>query len=213
MDVARIAGVLVPPRCPLCRRAAEPSALLCGECMRELNRSRVLRADPPEGVDRIASCADHDGVPRALLAAYKFRRLTGLAGLIAGFMADAAGQLPDSALLVPVPPARLRNWIRGFDPVALLAEGVVGLTGVDRPARPVLQRRGSRRQRGRSRSGRLADPPDIRAREDAGRMIGGRQVLLLDDVMTTGATLAVAAAALRLSGATGVSALTFTRRL
>ena len=108
MDVSRIAAVLVPPRCPLCRRTAEPSALLCGECMRELNRCRVLRADPPEGVDRIASCADHDGVPRELLAACKFRHLTGLTDLIAGFMADAAGPLPGPALLVPVPPAPVR---------------------------------------------------------------------------------------------------------
>ena len=48
---------------------------------------------------------------------------------------------------------------------------------------------------------------------DAGQAIGGHQILLIDDVMTTGATLSTAAGALRQSGAESVNALTFTRRL
>lgn len=181
--------------------------------MRELNHCRVLRDDPPEGVDRIVSCAGHDGVPRALLAAYKFRHLTGLSGLISGFMADAAGPVAGTTLMVPVPPAMLRNRIRGFDPVRCLAGEVADLTGVGLPPEPVLARRGSRRQRGRGRAGRLADPPAIRPLEGPARILDGREVLLLDDVMTTGATLASAAAALRLAGACTITALTFTRRL
>jgi predicted amidophosphoribosyltransferase len=193
---------------------ADPGMAVCGDCVRDLNQSPVLRGEPPEGVDRIASCADHDGVARELLAAFKFRHLTGLAPLIAGFMADAAGlSTGDGPILVPVPPARLRTWLRGFDPVALLAVEVARLTGITLPAEPLLIRRGSRRQRGRGRAGRLAAPPTISPLEDAGRLIGGREVLLVDDVMTTGATLATAAGALRKSGAIGVTALTFTRRL
>ena len=181
--------------------------------MREINRSPVLRGDPPEGADRITSCADHDGAPRQLLAAFKFRRLTGLAPLIAGFMGDALGAPGGGSLAVPVPPARLRTWMRGFDPVYLLATEVAAVTGLELPGEQVLVRCGSGRQRGRGRAGRLADPPDIRALEDAGRTLGGRSVLLIDDVMTTGATLAVAAGVLRQAGAGRISALTFTRRL
>lgn len=213
MDFGRIARFLVPSRCPLCGRPCEPAALVCGECMRELNRSRGIWADPPESVDRISSWADHDGAPRELLAAFKFRHLTALAGLIGGYMADAAGSVAAPVLLVPVPPSRLRTWRRGFDPVDLLAGEVAGLTGLARSPEPVLSRRGSGRQRGRGRAGRLSDPPDIRPRGEPGRLIGGREVLLLDDVMTTGATLTAAALVLRQSGASGVSALTFTRRL
>lgn len=209
----RVAKLFVPSRCPLCRKAADPRTLVCGECMRELNSSRVLRAEPPESIDRIASCADHDGIARDLLAAFKFRHLTGLAGLIAGFMADAAGPVDGTWLVVPVPPARLRTWLRGFDPVEELAGLVSGLTGLERPPSPVLARRGSGRQRGRGRAGRLADPPDIRPTADAGRLIGGRKILLIDDVMTTGSTLSTSAGALRQAGAGSVYALTFTRRL
>jgi predicted amidophosphoribosyltransferase len=182
--------------------------------MRELNRSVVLRGDPPEGIDRIVSCADHDGVARELLGAFKFRRLTGLAPLIAGFMADAVGASSKSGLvMVPVPPARIRTWLRGFDPVGLLADDVAALSEIPLPTDPMLARHGYGRQRGRGRAGRLGDPPDIRPVEGAGRLTGGREVLLVDDVMTTGATLSTAAGAIRQAGAASVSALTFTRRL
>ena len=188
--------------------------LLCARCTREMNAARPIRTDPPEGVDTMASCADHDGVARALLAAFKFRHLTGLAALIAGFMADTLGPWRGAGpLVVPVPPASLRTWWRGFDPVAMLASRVADLAGLEEPESPVLRRRGSRRQRGRGRRGRLTDPPDIRPTEDAPRVLGGRAVLLVDDVMTTGATLSAGAASLRRAGSREVHALTFTRRL
>lgn len=174
----------------------------------------MIRADPPAGVAEIASCADHDGVARALLAAFKFRHLTGLADLIAGFMADAVAPLRGAdQLVVPVPPARIRTWRRGFDPVALLAARVSAETGLELAEPPALRRFGSGRQRGRGRGGRLADPPDIRPVAGADGLLAGRPVLLVDDVMTTGATLSSAAGSLLRSGASRVHALTFTRRL
>jgi len=213
MDLSRIPGLLVPALCPLCRQRLDPSALICGDCMRELNLSRVIRDDPPEGIDRIASCAAHEGAARELLAAFKFRHLTGLAGLIAGFMADAITTPESGALVLGVPPARLRTWLRGFDPVGLLTGQVAGLSGIEPLAQTILARHGSGRQRGRGRAGRIADPPDIRAVAAAGKFIGGREVLLIDDVMTTGATLAAVAGVLRAAGVSSVFALTFTRRL
>jgi predicted amidophosphoribosyltransferase len=191
----------------------DPRSLICSDCVRSVNGCRPIRGDAPEGVDRIVSCADHDGVPRALLAAFKFRRLTGLADLIAGFIADAAGPGSENALLVPIPPARLRTWMRGFDPVAMLAELVSVKAGFRMPDEAVLVRHGSGRQRGRGRAGRLSDPPDLRPTGEAEESVRGREVTLIDDVMTTGATLATAAAALRNCGAMRISALTFTRRL
>lgn len=213
MNAGRLARLAVPSSCPLCRSSLEPDALICGGCIRELNQSQVLRGDPPEGVDRISSCADHDGTARELLAAFKFRRMTGLSGLMAGFMLDALDEAGPRALVIGVPPARFRTWIRGFDPVALLASGIADRSEVSLPGKPLLRRHGSGRQRGQDRAGRLARPPDIRPVKDSGRLVGGREVILVDDVMTTGATLSASAAALRLAGAGTVTALTFTRRL
>ena len=213
MDLGRIARFLVPQICPVCGRLTEPSAPVCGDCMRALNACRVIRDEPPEGVDTIASCADHDGIARDLLAAFKFRRMTGLGTLIAGFMADAAGPITPRTMVVPVPPARLRTWIRGFDPVVLLTAGIAEVLPVGIPPEPVIRRIGSGRQKGRGRSERIADPPEIRPVGEAGIVLGGRPVLLIDDVMTTGATLAAVAGTLRLGGASEIHALTFTRRL
>lgn len=213
MDPGQLIAFLVPARCPLCREPADPGALVCGDCMRALNRSLVLRLDPPEDVDRIASCADHDSVARSLLHAFKFRQMTGLAPLIAGFMADATGPAEERMILVPVPPSRLRTWLRGFDPVGLLALEISRQTGISLPASPVLCRVGRSRQLGRDRAGRLAAPPAIRPTAGATGWLGGREVILVDDVMTTGTTLTAAAGALRLAGAERIAALTFTRRL
>lgn len=181
--------------------------------MRELNLARSLHRDPPDGLDRIVSCAEHDGAARQLLISYKFRQHTELKELIGGYMADAAGSIGRSTLIVPIPPARLRTRVRGFDPVALLAEEVSSATGLRLPRSPVLFRKGSGRQRGRDRARRISDPPDLRMSKEADSESLGGEFLLIDDVMTTGATLSAAAQVLRKSGATSVSALTFTRRL
>ncbi len=205
-----LARLLVPPLCVACRQACPPSRDICGRCTRELNAAPVLRDDPPAGVAGAVSCAPHEGTARRLLAAYKFRGMTGLAGMISGFMADLAAPAPAGLVVVPVPPSRLRRRLRGFDPVEPLARRIAGeLPGAELRT-DLLTRRGAGRQRGRSRAGRLASPPRIRA--VVGRVPPGRPVLLVDDVMTTGATLSAAAAALSEAGAGPVRAITFTRR-
>src|SRR5690606_13215969 len=108
--------------------------------------------------------------------------------------------------VVPVPaaPARLRR--RGFDPAGELAGALAERVGA--PLRPCLARRGRGRQVGRRRAERIGHPPRIAAVAEA-----PRSVLLVDDVLTTGATLTACARALRAAGAARVVALTFARRL
>jgi predicted amidophosphoribosyltransferase len=109
-------------------------------------------------------------------------------------------------VLVPVPlhPARLRR--RGFNQAALLAEAIAGRTGLTMSA--CLRRRGSRTpQVGRDRRARLAGPAGS---IEADAPAPGR-ALIVDDVATTGATLAACAAALRAAGAADVAAIVFAR--
>jgi predicted amidophosphoribosyltransferase len=165
-----------------------------------------VSARGPQGVDRVWSSASHDGVARALVTGLKFRRLLPAADV----MADRIHWLAPGDLLsgeivsVPAAPPRMRR--RGFDPAGELAAALATRLEV----RPVacLVRRGSGHQVGRRRAERIGHPPRIEAVAEA-----PRSVLLVDDVLTTGATLTACAAALRGAGAKRVVAVTFTRRL
>jgi predicted amidophosphoribosyltransferase len=145
-------------------------------------------------------------VARSLVGALKFRHLLPVAEL----MADRVHWLAPGHLLggtvVPVPAAPPRLRRRGFDPAGELAAALAAR--LDAELAPCLARRGSGHQVGRGRADRIARPPRIEAIGEA-----PRSVLLVDDVLTTGATLTACAMTLRGAGAKRVFALTFTRRL
>jgi len=105
---------------------------------------------------------------------------------------------------VPASPSRRRQ--RGFDPAGEIARLLAQRTGASLVT--CLRRGRGPRQVGRTRSQRMARPPEIRA---AGPAPQG--VLLLDDVITTGATLSACAGALRRAGCTRVAAASFVREL
>ena len=201
-----VAAGLVPPLCAACGHTCRPEATLCTRCSRRLAAGDPLEGAGAPGLDRAWSSASHEGVARELVMALKFRRLLPVADL----MADRIQWLAPGALLsgtiVPVPTAPLRSAIRGFDPAAEIAAALARRAGL--PLSSCLTRRGGGRQVGKRRAQRIGHPPLIRA---DGRV--PRSVLLVDDVMTTGATLSACARALRQAGSVRVAAITFTRRL
>jgi predicted amidophosphoribosyltransferase len=201
-----VAAGLVPPVCAACGRACRPEAALCTRCSRRLAGAAPLEGPGAPGLDRAWSSAAHEGVARELVAALKFRRLLPVAEL----MADRIQWLAPGTLLggtvVPVPTARLRSIARGFDPALEIAQALAARTSL--PTSSCLARRGGGRQVGRRRAERVGHPPMIQARGRA-----PRSVLLVDDVLTTGATLSSCAQALRSAGSVRIVAVTFTRRL
>ena len=207
MDLARAAlAAIAPPLCAACRRPCRVEAVVCDRCARRLDRNPPLTGKGAPGLDRAWSSASHEGVARQLVAALKFRCLLPVAALMATRSEVLAPSHLLSGTIVPVPasPGRLRA--RGFDPTGELAAALAARLGA--PALPCLARRGGRRQVGRRRGERLGSPPLVRA---AGEV--PRSVLLVDDVLTTGATLSACAQALRAAGAARVVAVTFARRL
>jgi predicted amidophosphoribosyltransferase len=201
-----ILSALVPPTCAACGRGCRREAALCNRCARRLAETEPLVGAGPPGLERVWSSAPHEGVARDLVAALKFRRLLPVARPMAEHIAWLAPASALSGTLVPVPTAPLRALGRGFDPAAELAEVLAGLTGL--PCSACLARSGGGRQVGRRRAERIGQPPHVRLRGQA-----PRSTLLLDDVLTTGATLSACARALREGGAIRVAAITFTRRL
>ncbi len=207
MKATRLARLLVPPACAACRSPCESGRSVCVSCLRDLDLSGPIHEPELPGVDAICSVAAHSGVGRTILAAYKFNGLFGLAPFIASRMSEVAPVCGESGCVIPVPAAGLRRRLRGFDTAEDLAGRLSRWTGW--PLRTgSLVRIGNGRQRGRGRSTRLADPPMIESRKKHDGV-----VLLVDDVVTTGATLSTCARTLRASGARRVLAVTFTRRI
>ena len=204
----RVLSLVAPPLCWSCGGASVPRDPLCGGCRRSLRR---LGPEPVylAGLQVWAPLA-YEGPARALVRGLKYRSASALAGPMAAQMAANAppGLLRAPATLVPVPlhPARLRR--RGFNQAELLAMALAHRTGL--AVCDCLRRRGAAtRQVGRDRHERLAGPAGTIV-QGRGRPVPG-QVLLVDDVATTGATLSACAAALRGCGARSVAAVAFAR--
>lgn len=207
MDLLQVASALVaPPLCAACGRSCRAEAVICTRCSRALGAAAPILSGGPQGIDRAWSSAPHEGVARSLVSALKFRRLLPVAELMADRMNWLApGHLLGGAVVpVPTAPPRLRR--RGFDPAGELAAALAANLGAE--LAPCLARRGLGHQVGRRRAERIGRPPQIEAIAES-----PRSVLLVDDVLTTGATLTACAMALRGAGARRVVALTFTRRL
>lgn len=183
--------MLLAITCPVC---GAPGAAPCGRCAAAMRPPPRLPAPP--GLDSCVAVLAYEGAGRELVARLKYRNarasLPALARAIASLV-DGAGI--DVVTWVPTTPARRRQ--RGFDQARLLAGAVARRLG--RPCRPFLLRRGPA-QTGQPIARRRVGP-----RFEVTAVPRGR-VLVVDDVITSGATMAAAASALRRAGAAEVHA-------
>ncbi|MGH0031530.1 MAG: phosphoribosyltransferase family protein [Myxococcota bacterium] len=224
------AGLLdlwLPPACAACGEPTEHA--LCARCTAALPRIPAGRcalcqerpAAPGRG-DRCAACARrrgpllacvagcwYEGDAAAWIRAYKYARRRGLSAddrlrvcaLAGETLARAPAEPPDQ--VVPVPLHRRRLRARGFNPALAVARHLARARGVPLRPRALARCRDTPSQTGLSRSGRRRN---VRGAFRAPAPVPAR-VWLVDDVVTTGATLAEAARVLRRAGAKQVVAL------
>jgi predicted amidophosphoribosyltransferase len=195
-----LVALVAPPRCAVCSGGVELRRRICERCELALRRLAPAWSAVP-GIEETWSAVPYDGTARHLVAALKFGSRLGLADDAAALI---AGRAPVGLLvgtIVPVPAAPLRRRKRGFDAAEAIAAGLAQRCGL--PIVPCLVRAESRRQVGRRRAERLADPPRVSAASPV-----PDEAVLVDDVMTTGATLSACAEALRTGGAAQVVAVT-----
>ena len=195
--------MLLPTACPACG-ALGPAP--CAACRAAVRRAPAWPAPP--GLDWCGAFLAYEDVGREVVARLKYRNaragLPWLADGMAGLARAAAGEGGlDVVTWAPTTPARRRE--RGFDQGRLLARAVARRLGL--PCRPLLRRLPGPPQTGAGRRERLAGPRLVAAR----RAVPPR-VLVVDDVVTTGATLSAAAGVLRPAGAVVVGAVTAARR-
>ncbi|GLX04365.1 phosphoribosyltransferase family protein [Microbispora sp. NBRC 16548] len=223
--------LILPPRCAGC---GAPGAPACPSCTAELLREPAPRSPdpPPPGLPDCWSATAYDGAARRMILACKERGRTALVPVLAAAVSAcvaawaAGGGVRREVWLVPVPSARAASRRRGHDPVrAVAAAAARELCRRGRPAAVAPLLRLCRRvadqaglgsaERAVNLSGAFEVVPGPAARpRPSGRGLGAVAVVLVDDVVTTGTTLAEAARALRAAGAEPSAAVTIaaTRR-
>ncbi|MCA1682525.1 MAG: double zinc ribbon domain-containing protein [Actinobacteria bacterium] len=221
--LAELLSLAVPPRCAACRAPGRRAGdVLCGACRRALpwlaaaccpRCALPLPCGPcparAAAFDAAWSAVAYEGSARDVLHALKFAGARPLAGVMAAqIAAGAPPRLLAGAAIVAVPAHPGRRRTRGYDPAELLARALARRTGLAL-ACPLRRGAGAVRQLGAPRAVRRA-PGRLRiaAVRDA-----PADVLLVDDVHTTGATLDACAVALRGAGAGRVVAVTWARAL
>jgi ComF family protein len=224
----------LPPLCPACRGLVDQPGALCAACWSNLSfiappycerlgipfvydpgpgvLSMEAIANPP-AYARARAAVRFNDVARALVHAFKYSDRLDLAPMMGGWMAQAGRELLASAdAIASVPLHWRRLWARRFNQAATLARVISTTCGV--PAAPhVLERvRATPQQVGLSRPERATNVQGaFRVADSAKIEIRGKRLILVDDVLTSGATVDHCARTLLRAGAANVDVLVFAR--
>jgi ComF family protein len=233
---AALLDLVYPPACLVCRKAVAQQGALCADCWREISFierpfcerlgtpferdldqpgliSPEAAANPPV-FRRARAVARYDSdKARALAHRLKYYDRLELAEPMGRWMARAGADIiGDADALAPVPLHRLRLAARRFNQSAALAQVVSRQTGVPVETMALMRVKATTPQVGLSRAQRAANLSGaFRVDPERAAWLAGRNVVLVDDVLTTGATANAAARALLKAGAAQVDLLVFAR--
>lgn len=226
--------VALPPLCPSCREPLGEGIGLCAPCWSKLSfieppycarlgipftydpgpglLSMEAIAHPP-AYDRARAAVRYDDIARALVMSFKYADRLDLAPMMGRWMARAGRELLTNAdALLPVPLHWRRLWARRFNQAAALAGTISDIAGVPvlhggiKRVRATPQQVGlSKTERADNVQGAFRVPPEQKAH------IAGKRLVLIDDVLTSGATVDTCARALLRAGAAHVDVLVFAR--
>lgn len=216
-----IADILFPEHnaCHLCGRFPERAGVLCSHCMEELNaiRYKKLRSasdEPHLPLEVCLSAWPHQGAARDLVHQLKYQSDCAAAELLGEGMAAALVISPykpaviDAVVPVPLHASRLEQ--RGYNQALLLAQAICTHTGLELADGLLVRMHATDTQLHRDRAQRIQAMHGAFAVPDPAK-VHGRHILLVDDVLTTGATAMSCAQALKDAGAQSVSLLTACR--
>ena len=204
---ARILDLLYPPKCAFCGTlVSREDAGICPACLRDLPRTADLRRSA-DFVTGVTAPLYYEGTVRQAMLRYKFNgapaRGEVYGRLIAGELRRTEKTDFDAVTWAPLSRQRLRR--RGYDQARILAEAAAGELGL--PCVPLLRKvRHTPPQSGIGEpEARRANVSGVYTAADAGGT-AGKRILLIDDIITTGATISECARVLLLAGAESVHA-------
>lgn len=232
--LGRIADLLLPPVCIACRRRIGSHGLLCGDCFAKIDfiappictrlgvplpydagepaLSAAAIVAPPV-YDRARAAARYSDTMRELIQSFKYRnRQEGLL-LFARWLGRAGAELLAGVeLIVPVPLYTSRLWWRRFNQSAMLARGLGRLTGIPVDCFVLKRVRRTSSQVGLSADQRRRNVAGaFKVDAKVGHCLKGKSIVLVDEVITTGATTDACARALRRAKAARVDVLALAR--
>jgi ComF family protein len=225
--------VALPRLCPACRDLVTDNGL-CPNCWSKLafisapycpRLGIPFAYDPGPGIlsmqaitnppayTRARAAVRYDDVARALVHAYKYGDRLDLGPMIGRWMARAGKELTAEAdALVPVPLHWRRLWTRRFNQSAALAEAIARESGIAVAHATLRRVKATAQQVGLSRNDRATNVQGaFRVAPGAKAEVAGRRLILVDDVLTSGATVDACARALLRAGAAQVDVLVFAR--
>ncbi len=207
------------PVCAACLRAPQPLAadFFCSSC-----RTPFLNEFPLDQYGRCALCrsglrgfdsaycfGQYEGGLRELIHLFKYGRMKPLTKPLSSYLAAALPMDRQFDAVVPVPLHWRRAWSRGFNQSELLARAMARRSGI-RVLNSLVRSRATAAQAGLTNTKRRQNVSNA-FRMKRGRSVQGLRILLVDDVMTTGATGSACALALKRAGAKSVALLTLAR--
>jgi ComF family protein len=227
-----LVDVVTPPKCLSCRSSVQSGASLCRDCWQKLTYledpvcdvlglpfaydqgegilSAAALADPPPW-DRARAAVVFDDHSKMLVHALKYRDVAEAGIFMARMMARAGRHiLADADLVIPVPLHRSRLWKRRFNQAASLAQPIAKASGKAFAPDLLVRNLATPQQVGLNAAARTKN---VRKAFDVPfdklPLISGKSIVLVDDVRTTGATVAACTRALKKAGAARVHVLTF----
>jgi ComF family protein len=230
--LGQVFDLVLPPRCPACGVIVDGDGRFCGDCwqgLRFLGGAQCDQCGEPFAHEqgpgalcgacladappwrRARAALAYDGAARTAMLRFKLADRQHLAGMMAEAMRRAGREmLGPGVLLVPVPLHRWRLWRRGFNQALLLARELARGSGADLSVDGLMRVRATRPSVGLGAEARAAN---VRGafRVRAPEVFLGRAVVLVDDVLTSGATAAACARTLLAAGAASVDVLTYAR--
>jgi ComF family protein len=224
----------LPPLCPACKKPVADDGGLCPGCWSQLSfitppycerlgipfaydpgpgvLSMQAIADPP-AYERARAAVRYDDIARTLVHALKYGDRLDLAPTLGRWMVQAGGALLSEAdALVPVPLHWRRLWMRRFNQSAALAEVIAAQVKLPVAHAALARVKPTRQQVGLTKSERADNVQGaFRVRPEARADVKDRRLVLVDDVLTSGATIDACARVLLRAGAAAVDVLVFAR--